>query len=55
MAEKRRATVVQTRRRQIVNRIERANPGRDRALVRKELIAFDRKHGEARTRAGGRR
>lgn len=47
---KQRATVIQTKRRQIVNRISRADTIRDRALARKDLIAFDRKHGEAKTR-----
>jgi len=50
MAEKKRATVVQVKRRQIVNRVKAANPGRDKALARKDLIAFDKKHGEERTR-----
>ena len=50
MAEKKRETLVQIQRRQIVNRRAQANPGRDRALVNKELIAFDKKLGEERTR-----
>ncbi len=50
MAEKKRETVVQIRRRQLIDRRARANPGRDRSLVNKELIAFDRKHGEKRGR-----
>ena len=47
---KKRATVVQIQRRQIVNAVAAANAGRDKALARKKLIAFDKKHGEARTR-----
>lgn len=50
MAEKQRATVIQTRRRQIMNRVRAADTVRDKAIARKDLIAFDRKHGEAKTR-----
>jgi hypothetical protein len=51
---KQRATVLQIKRRQIVNRISQADTVRDKAIVRKELIAFDRKHGEAKTRTNRR-
>jgi len=54
-SDKKRETVIQIRRRQIVNDIRRADTVRDKAIGRKELITFDRKHGEAKTRAGGRR
>ena len=55
MAEgKKRATVIQIRRRQIVNQIDAASSVRGKAVGRKQLIAFDRKHGEAKTRPGGR-
>jgi len=52
MTEKKRETVVQIKRRQITNRVKAASPGRDKALARKDLIAFDKKHGEAKTRSG---
>ena len=49
-SEKKRATVIQIRRRQIMNTIRAADTVRDKALGRKKLIAFDAKHGEAKTR-----
>ena len=54
MPEKKRGTVLQIKRRQIVNRIKAGDTVRDKAIARKDLIAFDRKHGEARTRPSGR-
>ena len=54
-SEKKRETVIQIRRRQIVNQISSADTVRGKAVSRKQLIAFDRKHGEAKTRAGGRK
>lgn len=50
MAEKKRASVIQIQRRQIVNAISAADTGRDKALARKRLITFDKKHGEEKTR-----
>jgi len=50
MAEKKRETVVQIKRRQITNRVKAADTVRDKAIARKALIAFDKKHGEAKTR-----
>jgi len=47
-----RETILQVRRRQITNRISAVNTTSDKARIRKELIAFDRKHGEAKTRSG---
>ena len=48
-----RETILQVRRRQIKNRIAMANTTSEKARIRKvELIPFDRKHGEAKTRSG---
>ncbi len=52
MAIKVRETILQVRRRQISNRIAMADTVSDKARIRKERIAFDRKHGEAKTRSG---
>ena len=47
-----RETILQVRRRQMTNRISMANTTSEKARIRKERIAFDRKHGEAKTRSG---
>jgi len=47
-----RETILQIRRRQINTRIGAASTISDKARIRKERIAFDKKHGEAKTRSG---
>jgi len=51
MAEKKRETVIQIRRRQLTAAVKAANPGRDKALARIARSKFDEKHGEEKTRA----
>ena len=52
MAIKVRETILQVKRRQMSNRIAMEDTVSGKARVRKERIAFDKKHGEAKTRSG---